>query len=193
MTIEMILVLAILAGAVVLFVTEKLRVDVIAMLVLIALSLTGLVTIEEAFSGFASTADHGLGGLYRQWRPFRQRGGGQKWPAQCCRPAPTTSAWLVIMVTVGVMSSVMNNIRGVAILLPAVVSVGRSIDVRVSKLLIPLAFVSLLGGNMTLIGTPPNILATSIMESYGGMEPFGFLDFLPMGILVLSQAYFTLC
>ena len=109
-------------------------------------------------------------------------------------PAPTTSASLVIMVTVGVMSSVMNNIGAVAILLPAVVSVGRSIDVRVSKLLIPLAFVSLLGGNMTLIGTPPNILATSIMESYGGMEPFGFLDFLPMGILVLITGilYFVL-
>jgi di/tricarboxylate transporter len=53
----------------------------------------------------------------------------------------------------------------VAILLPAVVSIGRRIDVRPSKLLIPMAFVSLLGGKMTLIGTPPNILATSIMES----------------------------
>jgi di/tricarboxylate transporter len=92
---------------------------------------------------------------------------------------------VVIMVTVGVMSSFMNNIGAVAILLPAVVSVARRINVAPSKLLIPMAFTSLLGGKMTLIGTPPNILATSIMESYGGLEPFSFFDFTPMGAIVL--------
>jgi di/tricarboxylate transporter len=92
---------------------------------------------------------------------------------------------LVIMLTVGVMSSFMNNIGAVAILLPAVVSVARRINVAPSKLLIPMAFTSLLGGKMTLIGTPPNILATSIMETYAGLEPFQFFDFAPMGAIVL--------
>jgi di/tricarboxylate transporter len=101
---------------------------------------------------------------------------------------------VVIMLTVGIISAFMNNIGAVAILLPAVVSVAREIDVPPSKLLIPMAFTSLLGGKMTLIGTPPNILATSIMESYGGLEPFGFFDFTPMGALVLITGilYFVL-
>jgi di/tricarboxylate transporter len=90
------------------------------------------------------------------------------------------------MVTVGVMSAFMNNIGAVAILLPAVVTMARKASIAPSKLLIPLSFASLLGGNMTLIGTPPNILASSILDEYGGVPPFGFFDFLPTGLLVLT-------
>jgi di/tricarboxylate transporter len=65
-------------------------------------------------------------------------------------------------------------------------SVARETDIPPSTLLIPLAWASLLGGNVTMIGTPPNILASSIMESYGNIEPFAFFDFAPMGIIVLT-------
>jgi di/tricarboxylate transporter len=91
---------------------------------------------------------------------------------------------MIIMVTAGFMSAIMNNIGAVAILLPAIIAVSEKIDTPPSKLLIPLAFAALLGGNMTLIGTPPNILANDILVSYGG-EPFDFFDFLPTGIMVL--------
>jgi di/tricarboxylate transporter len=87
---------------------------------------------------------------------------------------------------VGVMSAFMNNIGAVAILLPAVMSVARETDIPPSKLLIPLAWASLLGGNMTMIGTPPNILASSILETYADIEPFRFFDFTPMGLVVLG-------
>ena len=72
---------------------------------------------------------------------------------------------MVIMVTVGVMSAFMNNVGAVAVLMPAVIGVSRQTNVPASKLLIPLAFSSLMGGNMTLIGTPPNILATNILAA----------------------------
>jgi di/tricarboxylate transporter len=188
MTTENILVLAILAGAVVLFVSEKLRVDVIALLVLITLSLTGLVTIDEAFSGFASPAVITVWSVYIVSGALFVSGVADRLASSMLRLAGKNYVRIlvVIMLTVGIMSSFMNNIGAVAILLPAVVSIGRSINVAPSKLLIPMAFVSLLGGKMTLIGTPPNILATSIMETYGGMEPFGFFDFTPMGVLVLA-------
>ncbi|MFC1879850.1 SLC13 family permease [Chloroflexota bacterium] len=188
MTQENLLVLVILGAAVILFVSERLRVDLIAMLVLITLTLTGLVTPEEAFSGFASPAVITVwsvyivsGALFRSGvadilANFMLRLAGRSYPRLL----------FAIMITVGIMSSFMNNIGAVAILLPAVVSVARRIDIAPSKLLIPMAFTSLLGGKMTLIGTPPNILATSIMESYGGLEPFGFFDFTPMGALVLA-------
>jgi di/tricarboxylate transporter len=187
MTNENILILVILAAAVILFVSEKLRVDLIALLVLITLSLTGLVTIEEAFSGFSSPAVITVWSVYIVSGALFISGVADKLAVFMLRLAGENYVRIlvVIMFTVGIMSSFMNNIGAVAILLPAVVSVGRSINVPPSKLLIPMAFVSLLGGKMTLIGTPPNILATSIMETYGGLEPFGFFDFTPMGAIVL--------
>jgi len=196
MTQENILVLAIMAVAVVLFVSERLRVDLIAMLVLITLSLTGLVTIEEAFSGFSSPAVITVWSVYIVSGALFRSGVADTLANFMLRLAGKSYLRLLftIMLTVGLMSSFMNNIGAVAILLPAVVSVARKINVAPSKLLIPMAFTSLLGGKMTLIGTPPNILATSIMESYGGLEPFGFFDFTPMGALVLGVGilYFML-
>ena len=188
MSIDNILVLTILAGAVILFVSEKLRVDVVAMIVLAALVLTGLVSIEEAFSGFASPA------VITVWSVFIVSGGltrsgvADSIARQVVRFAgnSTTRLTVLLMVGVGLMSAFMNNIGAVAILLPAVVSVARETKTPPSKLLIPLAWASLMGGNMTMIGTPPNILASDLLESYGGLEPFQFFDFLPMGAVVLT-------
>lgn len=80
----------------------------------------------------------------------------------------------------------MNNIGAVAILLPAVVSVAREIKISPSKLHIPLAWASLMGGNITLIGTPPNILASSILTNSPNIPNFDFFDFAPMGLIVLT-------
>lgn len=188
MSLDNILVLSILAGAVILFVSEKLRVDVVAMMVLAALVLTGLISVEQAFSGFASPA------VVTVWAVFIVSGGltrsgiADAIARFIVRHAGNNPARLtvLIMLGVGIMSAFMNNIGAVAILLPAVVSVARETNTSPSKLLIPLAWASLMGGNMTMIGTPPNILASGILESYGGLEPFRFFDFTPMGIVVLS-------
>ncbi len=188
MTIDNILVLSILGIAVLLFVSEKLRVDVVALIVLVLLILTNLVTVEQAFSGFSSPA------VITVWAVFIVSGGLTRSgvadfiASQVVRFAGRSSARLtiVIMLTVGLMSAFMNNIGAVAILLPAVMSVARETDIPPSKLLIPMAWASLLGGNMTIIGTPPNILASSILESYGNIQSFNFFDFTPMGALVLA-------
>jgi di/tricarboxylate transporter len=188
MTADNILVLGILGVAVVLFVSEKLRVDVVAMLVLVALILTGLVTAEEAFSGFASPAVITVWGVFIVSGGLTRSGVADLIARQVIRLAGRSPVrlTLVIMLTVGGMSAFMNNIGAVAILLPAVMSVARETDIPPSKLLIPLAWASLLGGNMTMIGTPPNILASSILETYGNIDSFGFFDFTPMGVVVLA-------
>jgi di/tricarboxylate transporter len=188
MTADNLLVLGILVVAVVLFISERFRVDVVAMMVLAALALTGLVTPEEAFSGFSSPA------VITVWAVFIVSGGltrsgvADMIAHQVIRLAGRSQLRLtiLIMLAVGGMSAFMNNIGAVAILLPAVMSVARETDIPPSKLLIPLAWASLMGGNMTMIGTPPNILASSILESYGSIEPFSFFDFTPMGIVVLG-------
>lgn len=182
-----VLVILILLGAVILFVTEKLRVDVVAMLVLLALIATGLITVQEAFSGFASPA------VVTVWAVFIISGAltisgvadyiGQ-WMLRLVGKSEQRLL-VLLMLTVGVMSSFMNNIGAVAILMPAVISIGRKLKIPSSRLLMPLAFAALLGGNMTLIGTPPNILAVNIMAEYG-VEPFSFFDFLPTGLLALG-------
>ncbi len=188
MTFENMLVLIIITIAIVLFVSERLRVDVVAMLVLTLLIVTGLVTIEEAFSGFSSPAVITVLAVFIVSGGLTRSGVADQIGTLILRVAGTSQLrmTILIMLGVGVMSAFMNNIGAVAILLPAVMSVSRKTGISPSKLLIPMAWASLMGGNMTLIGTPPNILASSILETYGSLEPFTFFDFTPMGIIVLA-------
>ncbi len=182
-----IIVLVILGVAVVLFVSERLRADIVALLVLLSLNITGLVTIEEAFQGFANPAVVTVWAVFIISGAIQRSGLADIIARQLLKWAGDSETRLLtfLMLGAGVMSAFMNNIGAVAILMPAVISIGHKLKISSSKLLMPLAFSALLGGNLTLIGTPPNILAASIMQGYG-IEPFGFFDFAPTGILVLG-------
>mgnify|MGYP001817643182 CR=1 FL=1 len=166
MTADNILVLGILSVAILLFVSEKLRVDVVAMIVLVALVVTGLVTVEEAFSGFASPAVIVVWAVFIVSGGLTRSGVADLIARQVMRLAGRSELRLMvlIMVAVGIMSAFMSNVGAAAILLPAVMSVARKTDIPPSKLLIPLAWASLLGGNVTMIGTPPNLSLIHISE-----------------------------
>ncbi|MFQ5945302.1 MAG: SLC13 family permease, partial [Anaerolineae bacterium] len=185
MTPDITLTLGIIAVAVVLFATERLRVDVIALLVLLTLALTGLVTPAEAFSGFSSPAVITVWAVYIVSGGLFRTGVADILGQRIIRLAGADELRLiaVIMLTCGTMSAFMNNIGATAVLLPAVVGISRQAGIPISRLLIPLSFSSLMGGNMTLIGTPPNVLATNILADRG-LPTFSFFDFTPMGIIV---------
>lgn len=187
MTPQIALTLAIIAAAVVLFATEKLRVDLIALLVLLTLALTGLVGPEEVFAGFASPAVITVWAVYIVSGGLFRTGVADMLGERIIRLAGASEPRLiaVIMAACGVMSAFMNNIGATAVFLPAVVGISRQAKVPLSRLLIPLSFSSLLGGNMTLIGTPPNILAANILAARG-LPTFAFFDFTPMGLIVFS-------
>ncbi|HID86267.1 MAG TPA: SLC13 family permease [Anaerolineae bacterium] len=187
MTIEIALVLAILVGAIILFVTEWLRMDLVALLVLLILTLTGLVTPTQAFSGFSSPAVLTVGAIFVVSNGLLRTGVANAIGDRILRLAGTSEVWLIvtIMATVGLMSSVMNNIGATAVLLPVVISIARQTKISPSKLLIPLSTGSLLGGVATLIGTPPNILVADMMQQRG-LVPFSFFDFTPLGLLGLG-------
>jgi di/tricarboxylate transporter len=187
MTPDILLTLVIIVIAIILFATEKLRVDVVALLVLLTLSLTGLVSTEEAFSGFSNTAVITVWAVFIVSGALFKTGVADILGRGILRLAGNREPQLilVIMLTCGVMSAFMNNVGATAMLLPAVVGIARETKVPVSKLLIPLSFSSLLGGKMTLIGTPANILATSILLDRG-LESFEFFEFAPIGIIVLT-------
>jgi len=187
MTPQIALTLGIVAGALVLFGTDKLRVDVVALLVLLTVALTGLVGPEEVFAGFSNPA------VITVWAVYIVSGGMFKTGVATIlgkfiirlSGENEMRLILVIMLTCGIISAFVNNVGATAMLLPAVVSIARQTKIPVSKLLIPLSFSSLLGGKLTLIGTPANILATSIVAE-NGLPTFDFFDFTPIGLVVFG-------
>ena len=187
MTTEIALTLAIIVGALILFGIDKMRVDVVALIVLLTVALTGLVGPEEAFAGFSNPA------VITVWAVYIVSGGMFKTGVASIlgkfilRLSGGSEIRLiaVIMLTCGIMSAFINNVGATAMLLPAVVSISHQTKVPVSKLLIPLSFSSLLGGSLTLIGTPANILASSIVAE-NGLPTFGFFDFTLIGLVVFG-------
>jgi di/tricarboxylate transporter len=187
MTLEIGLVLTILMAAILLFATERLRPDLVSMLVLITLALTQLVSPQEAFSGFANPAVVTVGAVFIISDGLLRTGVADFLGSRILKVAKAHEVRLIaaIMLTTGVMSAFMNNIGATAVLMPAVISIARQTRISPSKFLIPLAFASLMGGNLTLIGTPPNILASTILQAHPGYDGFQFFDFTPMGLLIL--------
>jgi di/tricarboxylate transporter len=189
MTSQIALVLLILGVAIVLFASERIRVDVISMMVLLTLLFTGLLTIDEAFSGFSSPAVITVWAIYIVSAGLMYTGIAD-FIGQRIMRVSGQEEWrliMVIMVTVGTMSAFMNNIGATAVLLPAVIAIGREVKIPASKLLIPLAFGSLLGGVTTLIGTPPNLLASQAL-GVAGYEPFSLFDYTPMGLIIMVSS-----
>ena len=186
MTPQIVMVLVIVMLAVALFVTERLRVDLVALLVLVSLVVTGLLTPAEALSGFSNPA------VVTVWAVFILSGGlsrtgvASKIGHQILRLAGHGEVRLlvVIMLTAGLMSAFMNNVGVAALLLPVVMDITRRLKLAPSKMLMPLAFGALLGGLTTLIGTPPNILVSDALRDYG-LRPFRLFDYAPVGVMVM--------
>ncbi len=182
MTLQIVLTLTILAVAMLLFVTERLRVDLIAMIVLAVLALTGLVTPEEALSGFSNPA------VVTVWAVFVLSGGLSRTGVAnvvgrgVLRLAGKgeTRLLITIMLISGLMSAFMNNVGVVALMLPVVLTIARQTGIVPSKLLMPLAYGALLGGMTTLISTPTNILVSDALRD-AGLASFGLFDYTAVG------------
>lgn len=187
MTADMWLTLGILAVAILLFVTEWVRVDIVALGVVVALMLTGVLTTSEALAGFSSTAVLLIAALFIVGGAVFQTGLANTLANQIIRIAGTNETRLivVVMVSVAIMSAFISNTGTVAVLLPAVISIAVTLKISPSRLLIPLAFASSLGGAATLIGTPPNIIVSEALGD-AGFEPFQFFSFVPMGIILIA-------
>jgi di/tricarboxylate transporter len=186
MTPEIATVLTILALAIILFVTERVRVDVVALMVLVSLALTGLVTPAEALSGFANLAVVTVWAVLILSAGLARTGVAGLIGRPVLRLAGGSDARLIalIMLTVAVLSGFMNDIGVAALMLPVVVDIARRTGRPPSRLLMPLAFAALLGGLNTLIGTPPNILISEALRQYG-LEPFHMFDYTPTGVVVM--------
>ncbi len=191
MTADVIIVLAIVAVAVVLFVTEWVRYDGVALMVLLSLAISGVIPMARAIEGFANPAVVTIAAVLVMSGGLYKTGVANLVGAQVLRLAGDSPVRVtaLLMLTSGIMSGVMNNTAAVALLIPVVIEISRRLGMRPSRLLIPLSFAALLGGMTTLIGTGPNILLSSILERMG-QGGFGFFSFTPVGATALALGVF---
>ena len=187
MTLEISLVLGILLASLALFITEKIRMDVVALLVLSALALTGLVTPEEALAGFSNPAVVTVWAMFILSAALTQAGVADIIGTQVLRLAGKSEprAIIVVMLTAAILSAFMNNIGVAALMLPVVITIANRTGHGPTRLLMPLAYGSLLGGLTTMIGTPPNLVASNALVE-AGYESFSLFDFSPVGLCVMS-------
>ena len=195
MTFEIALVLGILTVSLILFVSEVIRMDLVALLVLGALAVTGLVSSNEAFSGFSNSAVITVWAMFILSEGLTRTGIADIIGRQVMRIAGRREIAMiaVIMITAAVLSAFMNNIGVAALMLPVVIDVARRTRIPQSRLLMPLAYATLLGGLMTQIGTPPNLLISEVMAQ-NGYRPFTLFDFTPIGgtLMVIGVLFVAL-
>ncbi len=171
-----------IAVAAVLLVTEWLRPDLTALLVMIVLSVTGVISPDEALSGFGQAAVITILSMFILTAGLEQTGVTRGIGRFLLRITGNSERKLIAAFTSGaaLLSLFMNTIASAAMLLPAAMGIARQAKIRPSRLLMPLAFGALLGGTATLL-TTANIV-TSATLSHAGIEPYTLLDFLPVGL-----------
>ncbi|NOX19639.1 MAG: SLC13 family permease [Nitrospirae bacterium] len=192
---EMITVMAVLVAAVFLFIVEWVRVDVVAIIVMVTLPLLGLVSGDEAFMGLSSNAVISIIAVIIIGAGLDRTGIMNKVAKPITKLAGNSESRLIAFVsaTVAVISSFMQNIGAVALFLPATQRVCKKVNIPPSRILIPMGFLGIIGGCLTLVGSSPLILLNDLMAPKG-LEPFGLFDVTPIGVslVIAALAYFIL-
>lgn len=182
----MMLTFLILAVTIVVFISDKLRVDIVALLALLALVLSGIIDTAQALAGFSDSTVVMIaalfvvgGGLFRtgvaDWLGDRLL----QWAGS--RP---TRLMVVLMAGTAFLSAFLSNTGTMAILIPVVVAAAWRINYSPAKLLLPIAFAASMGGLLTLVGTPPNIIIANTLVD-ANLRPFGFFEFSLIGLPLL--------
>ncbi|MFP4281347.1 MAG: sodium:proton antiporter [Opitutales bacterium] len=179
--------LVVIATALVLFVTERVPIDVVAIMVIVAFAVTGVLTPAEAVKGFANPATLTVAGMFVLSHALLRTGAINavaRLLSRLLERSPTASL-AGMMTMVGGVSAFVNNTPVVATLIPVVSDAARHQDQRPSRLLIPLSYGAIFGGTCTLIGTSTNLLVSGIAAN-AGLEPFSMFLLTPFGLVIFS-------
>lgn len=189
----MIATLIILLVSAAFFVSGKVRSDLVALCALLALLLCQILTPEEALSGFSNSVVIMMTGLFIVGGACFQTGLAKMISSKIMTLAGTnqTLLFLLVMLTTGTIGAFVSNTGTVALMLPIVVSMAANAGTSPRRLLMPLAFASSMGGMMTLIGTPPNLIIQDTLTS-AGYEPLSFFSFLPVGLVTITVGILVL-
>ena len=182
----MIATLIILLISAILFVSGKVRSDLVAICALLALLLCQVLNPTEALSGFSNTTVIMMVGLFIVGGGIFQTGLAKMIGSKVMTLAGNSELrlFLLVMIVTSAIGMFVSNTGTVALMLPIVVSMAAAAGTSSRRLLMPLAFASSMGGMMTLIGTPPNLIVSDTLAS-AGFEPLGFFSFLPVGLVTL--------
>lgn len=183
---ELIWVLCLLAVAVVLFATGKVRMDAVALLIIVAFVLSGTLTLSEAFSGFSDPNVILIAALFIIGDGLVRTGVATSMGAWLVKVAGNSEIKMLVflMLTVAGLGAFMSSTGVVAIFIPVVLSVCMRMNTSPSRLMMPLSFAGLISGMMTLVATPPNLVINSELIREG-LEGFSFFSVTPIGLVVL--------
>jgi len=183
---ELIWVLGLLMAAIILFVTGKLRMDVVALLVIIVFALSGTLTLQEALAGFGDPNVILIAALFVIGEGLVRTGVAQQMGEWLVRMAGSSESKMLIllMLTVAGLGAFMSSTGVVAIFIPVVLSVAVKMGTAPGRLMMPLSFAGLISGMMTLVATPPNLVINSELQREG-LQGFSFFAVTPIGLLVL--------
>jgi di/tricarboxylate transporter len=192
MNIEIWFVFGVLAAAVALFASDRVRLDWVALLVLLSLLLSGILTVGEALAGFSDPVVLMIAGLFVVGEALVTTGVAHAVGDWLMRVGggSETRILVLLMVVVAGFGAFMSSTGIVAIFIPIVLGIAARSGIDRRGLLMPLAFAALISGMLTLIATPPNLVINAELNRQG-LEPFNFFDFTPFGlaILVLGIVY----
>lgn len=189
-------VLGLLGAMVWMFATERIRVDIVALLGLVALVFLGIVTTEEAFAGFGSETLVMLGAVFIVGAAFEEAGVLDALGSQIIRLLPRGEFWMVLglMMIASGLSAFMNNTSVTAVLVPLVSNLARRTGLSSSRLLMPVAFASILGGTCTLIGTSTNVAVSGYLDRRTDLGAIGLFEISPVGmVLVVVGIVYMAC
>ncbi|MBS1792212.1 MAG: SLC13 family permease [Acidobacteria bacterium] len=187
MTVAIGITLGLLLVALILFGTEKIPVDVVGILLVIGLVLTGVLNVNEALAGFGDNVIVTIGGLFVLTGGLIKTGVVDLIGRRLYKISGNNEFLLtaLIMVVAAVSASVLKNTTTTAMFLPVVIGLAERAKIPPSKLLMPLAFGAILGGSCTLIGTSTNLAVSGAMTRYG-MDPYSMFELAPVGILTFA-------
>jgi di/tricarboxylate transporter len=186
-TLEQAFVFGVVVAALALFASDRLRLDVVALLALLALAVSGILTPSEALAGFSDPVVIMIAGLFVVGAGLFKTGVADmlgRWVGQVAGESAGRLTLVLILVT-ALLSAFLSSTGTVAVMLPVALALARRAQLSPSRLLIPLAFASLLGGMLTLIGTPPNLIVSTQLAAHG-YAPFNFFSFTPVGLVMLA-------
>ncbi len=187
--------LALLAGAVTLFIIGKPRMDVVALLVLVALPLSGVLTVQQSLSGFSDPNVILIAALFVIGTALVRTGIAYRLGDWLVKKAGSSETRLLILLMLAAagLGSVMSSTGVVAIFIPVVLGVAARLRISPARLMMPLAFAGLISGMLTLVATAPNLVIHAELRR-AGLEGFGFFSMTPVGlaILVLGIGYMLL-
>jgi len=187
MTPDIALVLVVLGVTILLFVTEALRVDVIAITIMVALPWLGLIQPSEAFSGLASNAVVAVLAVMIVSHGLDRSGVVGYITRPVLRVAGTSERKIVAMFSAAaaVISALMQNIGAAALLLPALLRISKKTRIPAARLLMPMGFVAILGGTLTLVGSGPLIILNDLLGQ-ADQEPYGLFSVTPIGLALVA-------